>query len=114
MLVDRRDNVVKALVLGNDNSLIPVEISCNEMHKYISTGYSETIIIKYPYLKGILDFNRIRLIHAFMLHIRTYACTIAHMQIRTHAHIDVRTHNYTHMLKCEMITVLLHSHWVFV
>ena len=63
------DDVVEALVLGIDNLLIPVEISCNEIHKYISTGYSETIIIKYPYLKGILDFNCIWLIHAFMLHI---------------------------------------------
>ena len=33
MLVDRRDNVVEALVLGIDNSLIPVEISCNEIYK---------------------------------------------------------------------------------
>jgi len=36
MLVDRRDNVVEALVLGIDNSLIPVEIcTCNEIQKYI-------------------------------------------------------------------------------
>ena len=31
MLVDRRDNIVEVLVLGIDNSLIPVEIgTCNE------------------------------------------------------------------------------------
>ena len=59
---------MEPLVLGIDNSLIPIEKSCNEMHKYISTGYSETIIINYPYLNGILDFNCIWLIHAFMLH----------------------------------------------
>ena len=36
MLVDRRDNIVEALVLGIDNSLIPVEIgTCNEKHKYL-------------------------------------------------------------------------------
>jgi len=33
VLVDRREDVVKALVLGIDNSLIPAEISCNEIYK---------------------------------------------------------------------------------
>ena len=86
---------MEALVLDIDNLLIPVEISCNEMHKYISTGYSETIIIKYLYLKGILNFNCIWLIHAFMLHIFTHAqlliCTYVHMHKQMRAHTTIPT-----------------------
>ena len=40
MLVDRREDVVKALVLGIDNSLIPAEISYNEIHKHCYNGHS--------------------------------------------------------------------------
>ena len=105
---------MEALVLGIDNSLIPVEISCNEMQKYISTSYSETIIINCPYLKGILDFNCIWLIHAFMLHIHTHAQLFTCTYVHTYIQIPAHTTTYTHMLTCEIITVHLHSHWFFV
>ena len=86
---------MEALVIGIDNSLIPVEISYNEMHKYISTGYSKTIIINCPYLKGILDFNCIWLIHAFMLHIHTHAQLLTCTYV--HTYIDTCTHKYVYL-----------------
>ena len=91
---------MEVLVLGIGNSLIPVKISCNEMHKYISTGYSETIIIKYPYLKGILDFNCIWLIHAFHLcytYVRMHNCSHAHAYTRTYRCAHTQLYPHAHM-----------------
>ena len=48
---------MEALLLGIDNSLIPVEISCNEIHKYWLQSIFYNQHTTCPHLKGIQDLT---------------------------------------------------------